>query len=85
MEALLRFTRPPAIAILRPPLTCTSKKRVSGLRAKLDDSTDPLLQAAINSASLRYQEAHRPGKLITFSETFYQTHDRELFIVALWH
>ncbi|KAK9983701.1 hypothetical protein SO802_033226 [Lithocarpus litseifolius] len=68
MEALLRFTRPPAIAILRPPLTCSSKKRVSGLRAKLDDSTDPLLQAAINSASLRYQETHRPDPL--FLDTY---------------
>lgn len=57
------FARAPATTILRPPLTCASKKKVSGLRAKLSDDNDPLLQTAINSASLRFQETHRPEPL----------------------
>lgn len=78
MESLMGFARAPATTILRPPLTCASKKRVSGLRAKLSDDNDPLLQTAINSASLRFQETHRPGNLISFSEAFYQTYNGKI-------
>ncbi|XP_058200106.1 O-methyltransferase 1, chloroplastic [Rhododendron vialii] len=54
-----------ASAIVRLPLTSASKKlRNCGLRAKLnDDEDDPLLQAAINRASLRLQETRRPDPL----------------------
>ncbi|KAL7172121.1 hypothetical protein ACSBR2_031756 [Camellia fascicularis] len=66
------FSPAVATAIVRLPLlTCASKKRkISGgllLRAKLndkdDDKDDPLLQSAINRASLRFQETHRPDPL----------------------
>lgn len=57
------FARAPATAILRPPSTCTSKKKVNGLRAKLSDGNDPLLQTATSAASLRFQETHRPEPL----------------------
>lgn len=50
-------------AILRQPLSIASKKKISVLRAKLSDNDDPLLQTAINAASLRFQETHRPEPL----------------------
>ncbi|KAG7970873.1 hypothetical protein I3843_07G107100 [Carya illinoinensis] len=63
MESLVNFARAPAVAILHPPLTWASKKKVNGLRAKLGDDNDPLLLTAINSASLRFQETNRPEPL----------------------
>ncbi|GLU03739.1 hypothetical protein SLE2022_209230 [Rubroshorea leprosula] len=48
----------------RPPLVYSSKVKIhAGLRAKLSYENDPLLQAAMNAASLRYQETHRPERL----------------------
>jgi hypothetical protein len=67
MDRIVGFARAPATAILRPPSTCAFKKKINGLRAKLSDDNDPLLQTAINAASLRFQETRRPGKLITLS------------------
>ncbi|KAF5931362.1 hypothetical protein HYC85_032235 [Camellia sinensis] len=68
------FSPSVATAIVRQPLlTCASKKRkiIGGLllRAKLndDDEDDPSLQSAINRASLRFQETHRPGKPTSLS------------------
>ncbi|KAF5455270.1 hypothetical protein F2P56_024866 [Juglans regia] len=63
MESLVGFARAPAVAILHPPLTWASKKKVNGLRAKLGDDDDPLFLTAINSASLRFQETKRPEPL----------------------
>lgn len=67
MDRIVGFARAPATAILRPPSTFASKKKINGLRAKLSDDNDPLLQTAINAASLRFQETRRLGKLITLS------------------
>lgn len=54
MECLSRF------CVVRPPLrTPVRKNRWVG--AKLNDEADPLLQSAINAASLRLRETHRPG------------------------
>ncbi|GKV22149.1 hypothetical protein SLEP1_g32040 [Rubroshorea leprosula] len=62
MELLLGYRAVPFP--LRPPLVYSSKlKRNVGLRAKLSYENDPLLQAAMNAASLRYQETHRPEPL----------------------
>ncbi|XP_059438931.1 O-methyltransferase 1, chloroplastic [Corylus avellana] len=63
MDSLVGFAHAPATAILRPPSTCASKKKINGLRAKLSDDNDSLLQTAINAASLRFQETHRPEPL----------------------
>lgn len=63
MESLLGFACSLPTAILRPPLTCASKKKINGLRAKLSDDNDPLLQTSIKAASLRFQETHRPEPL----------------------
>lgn len=54
-----------ATAILRLPLSSASKKlKNGGLRAKLNDhEDDPLFQAAINRASLRFQETCRSDPL----------------------
>lgn len=60
----MRFATTVAISIVHPSLTRTTKKNKNGgLRAKLHDGDDPLLQAAINGASLRFQESHRPEPL----------------------
>lgn len=65
METLLRFASAPAVStISNVRLNDKTKIKKNGvlLRAKLEDDHDPLLQAAINAASLRFQETHRPGK-----------------------
>lgn len=64
MECLLRFANAPAVAgISTRPFNDKSKTKKHGvlLRAKLDGENDPLLQSAVNAASLRFQETHRPG------------------------
>ena len=59
--------------VVRPSLARrTLKGKKSGwLRAKIKGDDDPLLQAAIHGASLRFQETHRPGKLIFFLSVMY--------------
>ncbi|GLT47192.1 hypothetical protein SLA2020_209040 [Shorea laevis] len=48
----------------RPPLVYSFKvKRHVRLRAQLSYENDPLLQAAMNAASFRYQETHRSEPL----------------------
>ncbi|KAL5561444.1 hypothetical protein UlMin_031191 [Ulmus minor] len=56
----------PATAIFGRSIVNPSKTNRNGkfFRAKLNDEDDPLLQAAINAASLRFQETHRPEPLI---------------------
>ncbi|KAJ1412613.1 S-adenosyl-L-methionine-dependent methyltransferase [Sesbania bispinosa] len=57
---------PVAYINMHPPLTLTptsQRRRFSVSAVKLNDDNDPLLLAAIASASLRYQETLRPGKL----------------------
>lgn len=64
MECLLRFANAPAVATistLRFNDKSKTKKHGVLLRAKLDGENDPLLQSAVNAASLRFQETHRPG------------------------
>ncbi|XP_062022694.1 O-methyltransferase 1, chloroplastic [Rosa rugosa] len=68
MDSLLGFPQSPATAILRRPLISTSRpnsNRNAGLsfRAKPNDAIDPLLHDAVNSASLRFRETHRPEPL----------------------
>ncbi|KAJ4727696.1 S-adenosyl-L-methionine-dependent methyltransferases superfamily protein [Melia azedarach] len=66
METLLRFASAPAVStISNVRLNDKTKIKKNGvlLRAKLEDDHDPLLQAAINAASLRFQETHRPEPL----------------------
>ncbi|KAK3194120.1 hypothetical protein Dsin_025430 [Dipteronia sinensis] len=67
MECLSRIGSAPAIATVsnvRFKFKTTKTKR-SGLwlKAKVNDECDPLLQSAINAASLRFQETHRPEPL----------------------
>ncbi|KAL5795623.1 hypothetical protein ACOSQ2_000443 [Xanthoceras sorbifolium] len=67
MECLSRFGNAPVVftvSNLRFKFK-TTKTEKSGLllKAKLNDGCDPLLQAAINAASLRFQETHRPEPL----------------------
>lgn len=67
MECLLGFSHATPTFIFRPSLTRASKTNRNGvLRAKLHDTNDPLLQAAINAASRRFHETHRPGISIFF-------------------
>lgn len=50
--------------VVHPSLARTCKAKKTGrLRAKLKDDDDPLLQAAIHGASLRFQETFRPEPL----------------------
>ncbi|KAF8387873.1 hypothetical protein HHK36_026535 [Tetracentron sinense] len=64
MGCFAAFAPAAASATVRPPLTCASRKKGNGaLRAKLNDENDPFLQAAINRASLRFQETQRPEPL----------------------
>lgn len=66
MECLLRFANAPAVATistLRFNDKSKTKKHGVVLRAKLDGENDPLLQSAVNAASLRFQETHRPEPL----------------------
>ncbi|KAG8663538.1 hypothetical protein MANES_01G219800v8 [Manihot esculenta] len=54
----------PPIATVRPPAIYASNTRRNGwLRAKINGESDPLLEAAMNAASLRFQETHRPEPL----------------------
>ena len=65
MECLLRFACAPAplTAIVSFPSNTQKKKRNGWFfRAQLSDENDPLLQSAVNSASLRFHETHRRGK-----------------------
>lgn len=58
--------------IVHPSLARTCKAKKTGrLRAKLKDDDDPLLQAAIHGASLRFQETFRPGKPTFFLSVMY--------------
>ncbi|XP_015891959.2 O-methyltransferase 1, chloroplastic isoform X2 [Ziziphus jujuba] len=65
MECFLSFSHaPPTTSILRRSVTHASKTNRNGwLRAKLHEDDDPLFRAAINAASLRFQETHRPEPL----------------------
>ncbi|XVF32786.1 hypothetical protein REPUB_Repub17cG0112600 [Reevesia pubescens] len=75
MECLLRFACVPVAptAILPFPSNTQKKKRNGWLfRAQLSDENDPLLQSAINSASLRFHETHRRDPLFVdpYAECF---------------
>lgn len=65
MELLLGNRCPvPTALVCRPSLVYSSKvKRNLRLRAKLSYENDPLLQSAMDAASLRFQETHRPEPL----------------------
>ncbi|XP_057963908.1 O-methyltransferase 1, chloroplastic isoform X2 [Malania oleifera] len=66
MECLVGFAPGgTAAAPVRPSLICASKTRKNGflLRAKLNGEDDPLVQAAINAATVRFQETNQPEPL----------------------
>ncbi|KAL3517256.1 hypothetical protein ACH5RR_024158 [Cinchona calisaya] len=64
MATLVSPIRAAAAAIVRWSLPYTSvKKRSFAPRSKLNDEKDPLFQAAIECASLRFQETLRPDPL----------------------
>ncbi|KAH0978257.1 hypothetical protein GBA52_027976 [Prunus armeniaca] len=69
MDCFVGFAHAPATAIFRRPVTYTTSRtyRNGGLRlrAKLVEENDPLLQSALDSASLRFRETHRPGKPVS--------------------
>lgn len=54
-----------SIAAFPQALHCTTKPKKSSFRvtAKLNSGDDPLLQAAIHAATLRFKETHRPEPL----------------------
>ncbi|CAN0891654.1 O-methyltransferase 1, chloroplastic [Linum grandiflorum] len=69
MECLLGSIR--SIAIAFPPFSAPNSRRYHrrrhhyhGLKVKLTSETDPLFHSAMNSASLRFQETHRPEPLL---------------------
>lgn len=66
MECLSRFAIASAIPVVSK--ATLKSKRPGGFffKAQLNDDYDPLFQTALNSASLRFQETHRPGKLALF-------------------
>ncbi|XP_065860461.1 O-methyltransferase 1, chloroplastic [Euphorbia lathyris] len=53
----------PTIISRRPSIYASNARKNSWLRAKINGEADPLLQAAIKAASLRFQETHRPEPL----------------------
>jgi len=56
-----------------PSLVCTSKRKLCVSTAKLSPENDPLFLSATASASLRYHESLRPGKLTLLSLSFHYT------------
>jgi len=52
-----------------PSLICTSKRKLCVSTAKLGPDNDPLLLSATASASLRYHESLRPGKLTHYIQS----------------
>ncbi|GAV66958.1 LCM domain-containing protein [Cephalotus follicularis] len=64
MECLLGYAHAPLTPIICPsPIYASKTRRNVSFRAKLSDESDPLLQSAIDAASLRFQETHRPEPL----------------------
>ncbi|KAB2605125.1 hypothetical protein D8674_004842 [Pyrus ussuriensis x Pyrus communis] len=68
MDCLAGVAHAPAAAILRRSVLYTTSRRGDRngglkLRAKIVEENDPLLQSAIDSASLRFRETHRPKPL----------------------
>lgn len=65
MECLRGLTNFSTVPAFPQPSHCTSKLKKSGYRitAKLTGDDDPLLRAAMNAATLRFQETHRPEPL----------------------
>ncbi|KAB2052665.1 hypothetical protein ES319_A12G138300v1 [Gossypium barbadense] len=85
MQCALKFAcsaAPPSSASIAPllfPNTHNNKKKLRNgcsIRAELSDDNDPLLQAAINSASLRFHETHRQDPLFIdpYAGCFVSTH-----------
>lgn len=65
MECVVGLSHAPVADFFRRSVTfCSKTCRIGRIRAKVNDDNDPLLQTAINSASLRYQETHRTGNPI---------------------
>ncbi|XP_028771101.1 uncharacterized protein LOC114728371 isoform X2 [Neltuma alba] len=62
-ECFMYFAKPPAIDYMRPRLSYSFTRKVCVSAMKLNEDNDPLFLAASNSASLRYQESHRPHPL----------------------
>lgn len=70
MECIVGFSHTPATVIFNRSRSVayaskTYPNKIGRLRAKVNDENDPLLQTAINAASLRLQETHQPGKPIS--------------------
>ncbi|XP_052184384.1 O-methyltransferase 1, chloroplastic isoform X2 [Diospyros lotus] len=67
MASLSAFVPASTTAIVRLPGLCAFEKRSnSSVKAKInDDEYDSLFQAAINHASIRFQETQRPDPLFT--------------------
>ncbi|KAM1475398.1 hypothetical protein ACFX2I_031302 [Malus domestica] len=68
MDCLAGFSHAPATAILRRPVLYNALRRTGRngglkLRAKIVEENDPILKSAIDSASLRFRETHRPEPL----------------------
>jgi len=63
MECVRSFAHLSSIAAFPQALRRATKPKKSSCRvtAKLNSNDDPLLQAAIHAATLRFQETHRPG------------------------
>ncbi|KAK4282511.1 hypothetical protein QN277_013876 [Acacia crassicarpa] len=63
LQCFMDFAKPPAVDYMRPRLTYSFTRKVCVSAMKLNHDNDSLLFAAINSASLRYQESYRPHPL----------------------
>uniref|UniRef100_A0A7C9AU41 Uncharacterized protein n=1 Tax=Opuntia streptacantha TaxID=393608 RepID=A0A7C9AU41_OPUST len=65
MECVRSFAHLSSIAAFPQALRRATKPKKSSCRvtAKLNSNDDPLLQAAIHAATLRFQETHRPEPL----------------------
>ncbi|KAF4366667.1 hypothetical protein G4B88_010742 [Cannabis sativa] len=67
-STILGFSHNPTTVFFNKSIPYASKTSTSkngSFRAKSNDENDPLLQAAINAASLRLQETLQPGKSIS--------------------
>jgi len=64
-----------------PSPVCTSKRKLCVSIAKLSRDNDPLLLSATASASLRYSESLRPGKLAHLSFSIYYVLSRKFYLI----
>ena len=87
LKCLMGFSQAFPVACINnlPSIVCISKRKLCVSTAKLSPDNDPLLLSATASASLRYHESLRPGKLIHLCLSFHCTLFRKFYLILTFH